>query len=115
MATKYSDVHVKVDPAVKAESEKILSEIGISMSDLVNMTLRRLNRVHDIPFSTSLVGDFDRVSSRKDLDAYLGRVAAEDDGTRIDAEKVWSDMDDYLCELKTERKGAKIQSTKCTR
>ena len=44
MALATADIHVKIDPKVKKDSEKILKEIGISMSDLINITLRKVIR-----------------------------------------------------------------------
>lgn len=54
MAIATADIHVKVDPEIKERSETVLNQIGISMSDLVNMTLRRVIYERDIPFKTSL-------------------------------------------------------------
>ena len=44
MALATADIHIKVDPAVKREAEKNLKSYGISMSDLINVTLRGFNR-----------------------------------------------------------------------
>ena len=37
MALATADIHVKIDPKIKKDSEKVLKEIGISMSDLINI------------------------------------------------------------------------------
>ena len=96
MATKYADIHIKVDPEVKSESEKILKQIGISMSDLINMTLRRVVYERDIPFNTCVVNnEFDKIETREDLEAYLAKLEAEDDGTRYTHEEVWAELDKY--------------------
>lgn len=52
MATAQADIHIKVDPTIKTKSEVILNKIGISMSDLINMTLRRVIYEQRIPFDT---------------------------------------------------------------
>lgn len=44
MALATADIHVKIDPKIKKDSEKVLKEIGISMSDLINITLRKVIR-----------------------------------------------------------------------
>lgn len=55
MATALADIHVKVNPEVKSASEDVLSKIGISMSDYINMALRRVVREQRIPFDTSVL------------------------------------------------------------
>ena len=54
MAIATADIHVKVDPMVKECSESVLEQIGISMSDLINMTLRRVIYERNIPFDTKV-------------------------------------------------------------
>ena len=112
MATKYADIHVKVDSEVKEESEKILAQIGISMSDLINMTLRRVNYMRDIPFNTSVIdNDFSEIQSADDLKSYLEKIEKEDDGTRYTADEVWAEVNDHIKMLKAERRrDARIRS-----
>lgn len=57
MATTLADIHVKVNPEIKSASEDVLSKIGISMSDYINMALRRVVREQRIPFDTSVVAE----------------------------------------------------------
>ena len=52
MATAQADIHIKVEPTIKTRSELVLNKIGISMSDLINMTLRRVIYEQRIPFDT---------------------------------------------------------------
>ena len=52
MALATADIHIKVDPAVKREAEKNLKSYGISMSDLINVTLRGFNRERRMPYET---------------------------------------------------------------
>lgn len=71
MATAQADIHIKVDPTIKTKSEAILDKIGISMSDLINMTLRRVIYEQRIPFDTrvadQLAPDSLQVSSAADF------------------------------------------------
>ncbi|MBR5408547.1 type II toxin-antitoxin system RelB/DinJ family antitoxin [Candidatus Saccharibacteria bacterium] len=81
MATAQADIHVKVDQNIKSESENILGQIGISMSDLINMTLRRVIREKRIPFDTSIAEktpDCMRIISEKQLKDYLEKGAEYD-------------------------------------
>lgn len=71
MAIAQADIHVKVDKEIKNQSEYILGQIGISMSDLVNMTLRRVIYEKRIPFDTRIIDtevpESVRVDSKEEL------------------------------------------------
>ena len=112
MATKYADIHIKVDPKVKSGSEAILKKIGISMSDLVNMTLRRVIYEKDIPFNTSLADEsFAEIKNADGLKKYLQKLVDEDDGARYTAEEVWDELDENIAMLRAERRrDAKVRS-----
>ncbi len=89
MANVLADVHVKVDKKVKNESEEVLKKIGISLSDLVNMTLRRVIYERRIPFDTKITEDElpanMRIETKKELLTYLERDFDEkDDGCSAD-------------------------------
>lgn len=75
MSAAQADIHVKVDPKVKAESEVVLKQIGISISDLVNMTLRCVIRERRIPFDTQVkTSDLPRcmnIRTEAELEEYL--------------------------------------------
>lgn len=87
MSAAQADIHVKVDPKVKAESEVVLKQIGISISDLVNMTLRCVIRERRIPFDTQVkTSDLPRcmnIRTEAELEEYLAEiippVGAEDE------------------------------------
>ena len=101
---KYADIHVKVDSSIKTGAEDVLKKIGISMSDLINMTLIRVVREKDIPFNTCVLeSDFAKMETKEDLEAYLDKLIEEDDGTRYTHDEVWAEMDDYIKMLKVER------------
>lgn len=86
MSLATADIHVKVTPELKASSEEVLSEIGISMSDLVNMTLKKLTRDRRIPFATNIdreaLPENLRVDSEAEMVAHLRRGLEMDDGRR---------------------------------
>lgn len=75
MSAAQADIHVKVDPKVKAESEVVLKQIGISISDLINMTLRCVIRERRIPFDTQVkTSDLPRcmnIRTEAELEEYL--------------------------------------------
>lgn len=48
--TQLTDIHFKVDATVKADAEATLQELGLSMSNYLNMALRQLNLQREIPF-----------------------------------------------------------------
>lgn len=87
-----TDIHVKVDSGVKNESEKVLKGIGISVSDLINMTLRRVIYERRIPFDTQLP-DFEMpdelsVSSEEELRELIENRLTHDDGSRRSLKQV---------------------------
>lgn len=52
MAT--TTVSIRLDPELKKTSEAMLSEMGLSLSTLVSMLLRQMQRDRAIPFQVSL-------------------------------------------------------------
>ncbi|NDV25135.1 type II toxin-antitoxin system RelB/DinJ family antitoxin [Desulfovibrio sp. JC010] len=49
MPPKSSMLHVRVDPAVKAEAAEALSGVGLSLSDAVRILLTRIAREGGLP------------------------------------------------------------------
>ena len=49
-----ADVHFKVEPKVKKQSEIYLKSMGITLSDYLNMSLRQLNNKQKIPFEVEV-------------------------------------------------------------
>lgn len=54
MATKSADILAYVEPEVKEQAEKILSELGISASVVINMLYKQIIMTKSIPFSVAL-------------------------------------------------------------
>ncbi len=53
--TRSSGMHIRVNPQIKAEVEPILSAIGLSFSDVFNLTLRQICLKKKIPFELSSI------------------------------------------------------------
>jgi DNA-damage-inducible protein J len=49
-----SNVFARVEPEVKEQAEQILNQLGIPMSNAVNMFLRQIVLQHGIPFEMKL-------------------------------------------------------------
>ena len=96
MATDYADIHVKVNKDVKIKSEKILDSIGISMSDLINMALRRVIFERQIPFSTQIEPEGASssmvVGSKEELEDVLKDISAANDGELLSEKEVWANF-----------------------
>jgi DNA-damage-inducible protein J len=50
-------IRARVDEDLKAQAQDILAEIGITTSQLINMTLKKLVAEKDIPFDTKIPSD----------------------------------------------------------
>ena len=53
--TRSSGMHIRVNPEIKASVEPILAAIGLSFSDVFNLTLRQIYLKRKIPFELSSV------------------------------------------------------------
>jgi addiction module RelB/DinJ family antitoxin len=53
--TRSSGMHIRVNPEIKASVEPILAAIGLSFSDVFNLTLRQIYLKRRIPFELSAV------------------------------------------------------------
>jgi addiction module RelB/DinJ family antitoxin len=51
--TRSSGMHIRVNPEIKANVEPILAAIGLSFSDVFNLTLNQINLKKKIPFELS--------------------------------------------------------------
>ena len=48
--SKNETIHIRVNENVKAEAERTLDTLGVSISDAVNMLLHQINLVGGLPF-----------------------------------------------------------------
>ena len=53
--TRSSGMHIRVNPEIKAKVEPILAAIGLSFSDVFNLTLNQIYLKRKIPFELSSV------------------------------------------------------------
>ncbi|MBR4459625.1 MAG: type II toxin-antitoxin system RelB/DinJ family antitoxin [Clostridia bacterium] len=55
-AGKTATLNVRIDPTVKSQSERVLSQLGIPMSTAIEMYLRQVVIRNGLPFLPSLSG-----------------------------------------------------------
>jgi len=53
--TRSSGMHIRVNPELKANVEPILAAIGLSFSDVFNLTLKQIYLKRKIPFELSSI------------------------------------------------------------
>jgi addiction module RelB/DinJ family antitoxin len=53
--TRSSGMHIRVNPEIKAKAEPILAAIGLSFSDVFNLTLNQIYLKRRIPFELSSI------------------------------------------------------------
>ena len=51
--TRSASMHIRVNPEIKAKAEPILTAIGLSFSDVFNLTLNQIYLKRRIPFELS--------------------------------------------------------------
>ena len=100
MAT--TDIHIRVDAEVKEETEKILKEIGITVSDLVNMTFRRTIMERGVPFEMRLaeVPRNMRIETKEDLVRLINESIDNDTGVRYSVDEVRAHLNEREREYK---------------
>lgn len=54
MSTKSANLYIRIEPEVKEEAEKILSELGISPSSAINMFYKQVILRKGLPFDVVL-------------------------------------------------------------
>ena len=102
MALATADIHVKIDPLVKSKAEKKFKEVGITMSDFINLELRRIIR-DDKAVETVVdeaLPENMRISSEEELIAFLEKREKNDNGVRYTSKQ--------MKEILSERLGTKI-------
>ena len=51
---KTTSIHARIEPKLKKDVEKIFSQIGLSMSDGINIFLRQVSMQKGIPFDVKI-------------------------------------------------------------
>jgi DNA-damage-inducible protein J len=54
MANKTSTIHLRVEPAIKADVEKLLNRLGLSTTDAINIFLNQIVLTGGLPFPVKL-------------------------------------------------------------
>ena len=90
MALATADIHVKIDPLVKKKAEKKFKEIGITMSDFINLELRRIIREDKAAAEIvdKALPDNLRIASVDDLVALLRKRESEDSNRNYSSEQM---------------------------
>jgi addiction module RelB/DinJ family antitoxin len=70
-------MHIRVNPEIKASVEPILAAIGLTFSDVFNLTLRQIYLKRRIPFELSSV-QLTENGYTPEFEAEVLRVAEED-------------------------------------
>jgi len=71
--TRSSGMHIRVNPEIKTRVEPILSAIGLSFSDVFNLTLNQIYLKRKIPFELSSI----QLTENGYTPEYEARVLAE--------------------------------------
>jgi len=85
---KTASIHVRVEPELKAEGERVLREIGLSSSDFISMTYRQLVMRQGLPFDAripnavtiaALEEDVSTMPSFSSVEEMMDHIVAESD------------------------------------
>ena len=75
--TRSSGMHIRVNPEIKANVEPILATIGLSFSDVFNLTLHQIYLKRRIPFELSSI-QLTENGYTTDFETEVLRTAEED-------------------------------------
>ena len=98
MALATADIHVKIDPFVKSKAEEKFKEAGITMSDFINLELRRIIR-DDEPVEAIIdeaLPENMRIGSEEELIAFLKKREKEDNGIRYTSKQMRAILSERL-------------------
>ena len=98
MALATADIHVKIDPLVKKKAEKKFKEIGITMSDFINLELRRIIREDQAAAEIvdEALPDNLRITSVDDLVTLLRKRESEDSNRNYSSEQMKTMLSERL-------------------
>ncbi len=95
MAVKSANVMARVEPEVKIEAEQIISELGLSVSAVINSLYKQIILKKGIPYTLTLSSvpkSYDEMSKAEfDLMLETGLSQAKQ-GESISADKVFEDL-----------------------
>ena len=72
---KTATVRARIEPQLKIEVESVLTELGLSVSEAIEMYMRQIKLMHGIPFNIRIPNaitqqTFDDTDSGKNLNRY---------------------------------------------
>lgn len=95
MVTMTTVIHVKTDPEVKENAQKLAKKLGLTLSDIINASLRNFIRTREIVFSDvpRMTPEFEKKLEKIEDDIKHGRNLSPafetmDEATRY-LEKQW--------------------------
>jgi len=81
-------IHIKADKEVKENAQRAARELGLSLSDIINASLRNFIRTREITFSSvpRMTPELERLLGRVEKDIKMGRnlSAAFENGEEMD-------------------------------
>lgn len=81
---KNSYVHARVDKRLKAQADKVLSRLGLSTSELINILLHQVVLTRGVPFDVRLPNG-ESIAAMRELDAGKGEHYAGSTASALDA------------------------------
>ena len=86
-----TNLNIRTDKEIKEKSEKIFSELGISMTTAINMFLRQTIRFGGIPFELKVTPNAETISAINEMeDIISGRKETK---SYTDLNELFEDLD----------------------
>ena len=96
MALKSSNVAARVEPEIKEKAEKILSTLGISVSNGINMFYRQVILWNGLPFRPSIpISEPKSISeiTKEEFDAKMARgIAQAESGEGLSSDEFFANL-----------------------
>jgi len=96
MATKTANLYVRIEPDVKEQAESILSELGIPVSNAIQMYYKQIILHQGLPFDVKLPKERPLILeelTQDELEAEIQKGIDDMNAGRVEsADKVFSDL-----------------------
>jgi len=99
--TRSSGMHIRVNPEIKASVEPILAAIGLSFSDVFNLTLNQIYLKRKIPFELSAI-QLTENGYTPDFEAELLSASKESHAAVANGAKTYRSVAELRAELDAE-------------
>ena len=99
--TRSSGMHIRVNPEIKASVEPILAAIGLSFSDVFNLTLNQIYLKRKIPFELSAI-QLTENGYTPDFEAELLSASKESRAAVANGAKTYRSVAELRAELDAE-------------